>query len=86
MENHIRMEDMSGYPAEGIVEGYFGFDTYSDLLMQKVKRYEALVNQKSPTEEERAERAGLFVELKQLSGDLAKEAKSAFEEIEQKRK
>lgn len=86
LENHIRMENMSGYPAEGIVEGYFGFDTYSDLLMKKVKRYEVLVNQKSLTEEERAERAGLFVELKQLSGDLAKEAKGAFEEIEQKRK
>lgn len=48
LENHIRMENMSGYPAEGIVEGYFGFDTYSDLLMKKVKRYEVLVKSKEP--------------------------------------
>ncbi len=86
LENHIRMENMFGYSAEGIVEGYFGFDTYSDILMEKVKRYETLVDEADLTEEERAERARLFVELKQLSGDLAKEARSAFEEIEQRRK
>ena len=39
-----------------------------------------------PTEEQRAERAVLNMELKQLSGDLSREAKSAFEEIEDRRK
>ena len=86
MEKHIRMEDMSGYSAEGIVEGYFEFESYSEILLQKVRRYEALVNKESPTEEERVERAKLLVEMKQLSGDLAREAKDAFEEIEQRRK
>ena len=86
LEKNIRMENMSGYSAEGIVEGYFEYDSYSDILLKKVKRYETLVNLKNPTEEERAERAKTLIELKQLSGDLSKEAKSAFEEIEQKRK
>ena len=86
LENQIRMEDMSGYSAEGIVEGYFGIDLYSEVLIQKVKRYEYLVDVVSPTDEERAERARLLVELKQLSGDLSKEAKDAFNEIEQRRK
>ena len=72
LENQIRMEDMSGYSAEGIVEGYFGIDLYSEVLIQKVKRYEYLVDVVSPTDEERAERARLLVELKQLSGDLSK--------------
>ena len=31
-----------------------------------------------PTDEERAERATLFAELKQLSGDLSREAKNAL--------
>lgn len=86
LEKHIRMENMSGYSAEGIVEGYFEVDAYSELLLRKVKRYETLVNMEEPAEEERVERAKLLVELKQLSGDLAKEAKDAFEEIEQRRK
>lgn len=41
---------------------------------------------KDPTEDERTERAKLLAEMKRLSGDLAKEAKNAFEEIEDKRK
>lgn len=86
LENKIRMEDMTGYPAEGIVEGYFGQESYSKQLLIKVKRYEKLAFLKNPTEDERVERAKLLVEMKQLSGDLAKEAKSAFEEIEDRRK
>lgn len=86
LEKKIRMENMSGYSAEGIVEGYFEQESYSDTLLRKVKRYEELVEIDHPTEEQRAERAVLNMELKQLSGDLSREAKSAFEEIEDRRK
>lgn len=86
LENHIRMENLSGYSAEGVVEGYFEQDSYSEMLLQRVKRYEALVNMEHPTEAERAERASLQVEMRQMPGDMAREAKCAFEEIEQKRK
>ncbi|MDD7642438.1 MAG: AAA family ATPase [bacterium] len=86
LEKKIRMEDMSCYSAEGIVEGYFELDSYSENLMKKVKRYQELVETDHPTDEERAERATLFTEFKQLSGDLSREAKDAFEEIEDRRK
>lgn len=86
LEKKIRMENMSGYSAEGIVEGYFELESYSDTLLRKVKRYETLVEIDHPTEDQRAERAALNMELKQLSGDLSREAKSAFEEIEDRRK
>lgn len=86
LEKKIRMEDMSCYSAEGIVEGYFELDSYSETLMKKVKRYQELVETDHPTDEERAERATLFTEFKQLSGDLSREAKNAFEEIENRRK
>lgn len=86
LEKKIRMENMSGYSAEGIVEGYFELESYSDTLLRKVKRYETLVEINHPTEDQRAERAALNMELKQLSGDLSREAKSAFEEIEDRRK
>lgn len=85
LEKKIRMEDMSLYSAEGIVEGYFELDSYSETLLSKVKRYEELVGIDDPTDAERAERATLFTEFKQLSGDLSREAKSAFEEIEDRR-
>ena len=80
------MEDISGYSAEGIVEGYFCVESYSERLLQRVKRYEELVNLKNPTDEERAERAKILVEMKRVPGDLAREAKEAFDEIESRRK
>ena len=51
-----------------------------------MKRYAELVEKDNPTEEERDERARIRTELKQLSGDLSKEARDAFEEIEDRRK
>ncbi len=81
LEKKIRMEDMSHYSAEGVVEGYFELDLYSETLLRKLKRYQELVDIKNPTDEERAERAVLFTEFRQLSGDLSREAKNAFEEI-----
>lgn len=86
LEKKIRIENMSNYSADGIVEGYFEMDSYSETLMKKVKRYQELVNVVNPTDGERAERASLFTEFRQLSGDLSRDAKDAFEEIEEKRK
>ena len=86
LEKQIRMEDMSDYSAEGIVEGYFGLEAYSEKLLKNVKRYAELVEKDNPTEEERDERARIRTELKQLSGDLSKEARDVFEEIEDRRK
>lgn len=86
LENHIRMEDMSGYSAEGIVEGYFGQESYSERLLERVQRYKELVELKNPSDDERAERAKILTEMKRVSGDLAREAREAFEEIEDRRK
>ncbi len=86
LEKKIRMEDMSHYSAEGVVEGYFELDLYSETLLRKLKRYQELVDIEKPTDDERAERAVLFTEFRQLSGDLSREAKNAFEEIEDRRK
>lgn len=86
LDNHIRMENLSGYSAEGIVEGYFEQASYSEQLLQRLERYRTLVNTDRPTDEERAERARIQMEMKQIPGDLAREAKCAFEEIEHRRK
>lgn len=86
LEKRVRIEDMSQYSAEGIVEGYFELNSYSETLLKKLERYRNLAEADNPTDEERAERAVLYSEFKRLSGDLSKEAKNAFEEIEDRRK
>lgn len=86
MEKNIAVEDMSAYSAESIVEGYFDEQSYSEEIRRKILRYEALAFLQEPSEEERAERAELRIQLKGLSGQLSGEAKAAFEEIEDRRK
>lgn len=86
MEKNIAVEDMSAYSAEGIVEGYFDSQSYSEEIKRKITCYEELAFLQEPSEEERAERARLRAELKGLSGQLSGEAKAAFEEIESRRK
>ena len=68
LENHIQVEDLSGYSVEGIIEGYFKNDKYSIILKGLVKEYEVLVNttKKSDQEKER------FKYLKQYFKDLSK--------------
>ena len=50
-----------------------------------MQRYALLVHKKDITEEERAERAKLRVELKNIPQGLATEARNTFEEIERHR-
>ena len=86
LEKNLEVENLASYSAEGIVEGYFESEEYSEELKKKLMRYEQLVFQENLSEEERAERAELRMELKNLSNDLAGEAKEAYEEIEDRRK
>ncbi len=55
LENHILVEDLSGYSVDGIIEGYFNADKYSDVLKDQVKEYEELLNSnnRNKVEEER---------------------------------
>ena len=86
MEKNIAIEDMSACSAESIVEGYFDEQSYSEEIRRKILRYEELAFLREPSDEERAERAELRIQLKGLSGQLSGEAKAAFEEIEDRRK
>lgn len=86
LEKNIRVEDLSNYSYEGIVEGYFDVDNYSEELKKKIEKYRELAFKDNLTEDERAERARLRIEIKDSSNDLAKELKQEFYEIEEKRK
>lgn len=42
LEKNIRLENMSQYSYEGIVEGYFEVDNYSNELKEKISKYREL--------------------------------------------
>lgn len=86
LEKNIRLEGLSEYSYEGIVEGYFDIDNYSDELKNKISKYKELAFRSDLTDDERALRAELRIELKNASNDLAKELKQEFDEIERQRK
>ena len=68
LENHINVEDLSGYSVESIIEGYFNNDKYSIILKGLVSEYEQLVNSDKKNEQD-TER---FKYLKQYFKDLSK--------------
>lgn len=86
LEKNIRLENMSQYSYEGIVEGYFEVDNYSNELKEKISKYRELAFKNNLSDDERALRAKLRIELKNASNDLAKELKEEFELIENQRK
>jgi len=42
LENRIKVEDLSGYSADGIVKGYFQLDEYSRELKERIAKYREL--------------------------------------------
>lgn len=68
LENHIQVEDLSGYSVEGIIEGYFKADKYSIHLKNLVAEYEKLVQTENRNKEEKER----FKELRKYFKDLSK--------------
>lgn len=85
LERCVELEDLFAYSADDLAEGYFSADEYSDELKEKIERYKYLVEEKKLTEDERAERARLRSELKNIPRGLSSEARDQFEEIEGQR-
>lgn len=86
LEKNIRVEGLMDYSYEGIVEGYFEIDNYSNELKEKINKYRDLAFRNDLNDEEKATRAELRIELKNTANNLAKELNLEFNEIEKKRK
>lgn len=82
LERCVELENLSVYSSDGLAEGYFGADEYSDELKNKIERYRQLKSKQEITEDERAERAKLRIELKNIPKGLSQEAREKFDEIE----
>ncbi|MCI9174240.1 MAG: ATP-binding protein [Lachnospiraceae bacterium] len=78
LERCVELENLSSYSSDGLAEGYFGADEYADELKEKMIRYQFLKEKTDPSEEERAERAKLRLELKYIPKELAIDTSHIF--------
>jgi predicted ATPase len=54
LEKQIRVEDLSGYSVEGVIESYFDNDKYSQSIKDKLSEYETLIKKPIMTEKEQS--------------------------------
>lgn len=86
LEKKQAVEDLSGIAYEGIVEGYFDINQYSENIKSKLNQYRTLVAKESKTEEEQESEYQLRKYLKQISAQLAPDIYSEYKQIEDYRK
>lgn len=86
LENRVELENLSFYSSDELAEGYFNADEYSEELKFRIKRYQQLMKKENPTEDERAERAQIRMQLKNIPTGIARDVKQMVEEIEGSRK
>ena len=72
LEKQVRFTDFSSYSVDDIAEGYLDATAFSDELQKKAKRYQELYGRTDLSDDERAERADLRMELKDAEDVLSK--------------
>lgn len=86
LENNQRVENLSSYPYESVVEGYFNIDTYSKTIKDKLNQYKELVYKLDKNEEEKQLEYELQKELKNASNDLTPDLSIEFNKVYQERR
>ncbi len=72
LEKRVQFTDFSAYSVDDIAEGYLDADAYSAELKKKTERYQELYGRADLSDEERAERADLRMELNDATDVLEK--------------
>lgn len=85
LEKQVRFADFSSYSADEIAEGYFDAQNYSATMQDKILRYQHLVKQEDLSDDEKAERAQLRIELKTANKLLEEDISDEFNRIEEKK-
>ena len=86
LEKNLRVENLSGYAYDGIVESYFDVDKYSNTIKEKMDKYEKLIKKETKTEDEILQVAKLRENFNTIPKDLAPELVYKFKGIELLRK
>lgn len=82
LENQTLVSDLSGYSVEGIIEGYFDSDKYSQILKQNVEEYENLLTNNKPSDIEKERINELKKYFKNLSKFMAPELELKINQLE----
>lgn len=85
LEKRASFNDMSLYSISDVAEGYFDAEDYSRKLAAKLKRYKELLTATALSDKERAERAELRSDLKNIPGRLASRVEADFLDLELRR-
>jgi predicted ATP-binding protein involved in virulence len=86
LENQQRLEDLSAYSYEGIVEYYFNTDMYSGKIKNQFEQYKLLTAKDNRTPKENDELVEIIAYLKQIPPAAASEMIYSFRELERQRK
>ena len=85
LEKRASFNDMSFYSISDVAEGYFDAEDYSGQLAAKLNRYKELLTAADLSDKERAERAELRSDLKNMQGRLAPRVRADFLDLELRR-
>jgi energy-coupling factor transporter ATP-binding protein EcfA2 len=82
LEKKLLVEDLSGYSVEGVIEGYFNADKYSEEVKNKLREYEMLSEKDDLTMDEKVRKNRLEIYFEELPKFLAPELQLKFNEIQ----
>lgn len=85
LENKFKIENLSMYSYEGIVESYFNVDQYSNKIKKKMNRYIELTEKKDMSQIDKDEILELRKYFNDIPEDLAPELVYKFRELDLKR-
>jgi len=84
LEKQERVEDLTPYSVNGIIENYFGSDKYSSVLKSKIKQFEDLSSKKNLTKEDHVALNILKESFDDISQYMAPELEAKLQEIKLK--
>lgn len=82
LEKRIVTTDLSGYSYDALIESYFGVDKYSEVLKEKLARYESLSNLEEIDVEQKAELRSLKDYFDHTPKYLSKELLAKLQQID----
>jgi predicted ATP-binding protein involved in virulence len=82
LEKQEAIHDLTGYSVDAVIEGYFDADKYSEIIKQKVVKYEQLMSKKNLSDAETDDLDDLKQYFKQLPYFLAPELQFKIQQIQ----
>jgi predicted ATP-binding protein involved in virulence len=82
LEKQIRIEDLSGYSLDAVVESYFDSDQYSEVIKKQVEEYETLNKMDAKSEEQNMRYQFLKKYFKELPKAFSEELDYKIKQIE----